>query len=125
MTSMTKEILKSYIPTMIGHLIVAVGFIIGAAYAIGKLEAKMDNRITAVEIADITHHETAMTAITQAVSERTLLLRPVYDHMDRENTNDKALSDSMTKIATELTALRVGQENLNRRIDEMRQEMKR
>jgi hypothetical protein len=107
---------------MVGYLLMAISFLVGTAYAVGRAEVRMDTRINAVELADLNNHKTAMSTIAQAVNERILMLKPVYDHMEREARNDSDLAATLTKIATELTALRVGQENTNRRIDEMRQE---
>lgn len=132
MTQANKEILKSYAPTFVGYLITLIVFAVATSYSIGKAEERfisqfkeVDARVSAVSLADYNHHQTAMDAVRTSASERILMLKPMADHIADETITSRALQDTLTKMSQELTALRVGQENTNRRIDEMRSEFRK
>lgn len=132
MTQTNKEIIKAYIPTFVVYILSIIGFFISISYSVGKAEERFISQfksvasdIASVSLADLNHHQTAMGAISTAINERQLMLKPVYDHMERESSNDRDLAGTLMVISRELTALRVGQENTNRRIDEMRAEARK
>lgn len=118
---MNSSTFKQYLPTVLGHLAVVLVYVASLAYSVGRLEAVLDARIMAVDRQDIVHHQMAMEATSNLARERDLKLAP----MDVRLSRMEQLAEVINRMATDVSAMRVEQASTNRRIDELKEQIKK
>lgn len=118
---MNSTTFKQYLPTVFGHLAVVLVYVASLAYSVGRLEAVLDARIMAVDRQDTVHHQIAMDATSSLARERDLKLAPVEARLQ----HIEQLSDVINRMASDVSAMRVEQTATNRRIDELKEQIKK